>query len=106
MKIILSDGTELDNLACIGGRLYTSKQKLTNETFSGKLHGIKIIDTLEDGTEQITGPLNMRMIGDVVKLGENYSFALKEIPESELELLRLQANIAYLSMMSDIDLPA
>lgn len=106
MKIILSDGTELNNLERIGGGLFATDEALTNETLNGKLHGVKMIDTLEDGSTFESDILNMRMIGDVVKLGDRYSFALKEIDEKELELLRLQANIAYLSMMSDIELPA
>lgn len=102
--LILSDGTKINNIG--GGPVFVSKNEITEETFRGKLRGVKIIDADDGGNEIISGPYHLEQVGPITKRGGFWNVVLQVMPPEKEKLLELQAQVAYLSMMSDIDLPA
>lgn len=104
MKLILSDGTTISNIG--GGPVYYSSKELTDEMFRGKLRGVQFVTEDENGGEIISGPYHLEQIGTVQKRGPYWSVVLQGMTQEKAQLLELQANLTYLSMMSDIDLPA
>lgn len=58
-----------------------------------------IID--EDGREEVHE--HMALV-QIVKVGKEYWFVLRDIGEAELVQMQMQANIEYIAMMADIEL--
>ena len=40
----------------------------------------------------------------ITKMGEEYWFILRDVPENELAFIKLQSDIEYIAMMSEIEL--
>lgn len=103
MKITLSDGTVLDNLA-LNGNNFISKQNVTRATFEGKLGNVVIS---ADNEEEICGLVgehkNMELV-QIHKYGSDFWFILRDIPAAELEMIRNRGDIDYVAMMTGVDL--
>lgn len=96
--VILSDGTKLSNLS-LNGNNFISTEEVTEETFRGKLTEV----TISDGeTEQVIHNAELIQISTLVP-GE-WWFILREIPADVLLERKMQANIEYIAMMTDVDL--
>lgn len=96
--ITLSDGSQITDLT-LNGNNYISAKKVTEETFAGKLSTVTI--TCDDGTETV---LTDAELVQVVKMGKEYWFILRELSAAELAELKVRADIDYIAVMADIEL--
>jgi hypothetical protein len=101
-KITLADGTKLENLG-LNGNNFISDTKLTEDDFEGKLLNVKIEGKTEDGKEIIEEHSHMELI-QIAQYDDGYYFALRDLTDEELEKMKMQSDIEYLAMMSDVDL--
>lgn len=101
-EITLADGTQLSGLG-LNGNNFISTNPVTDETFLGKLGHVKISGNAEDGFGLVGEHEHMELV-QIQKNGSEYWFILRDIPAAELEKTQMQGNIAYLAMMSGIDL--
>lgn len=95
--ITLADGTALEGLD-LNGNNYISSTKLTENDFAGKLSPVVISDGEHEEVHE-----NMELV-QLVKVGRDYWFVLRDLTEQELRDLKTQADIEYIAMMADIDL--
>ncbi len=109
-KITLSDGTTIDKLA-VNGTNFVSKTEVKPEDFSGRLNHVVISCDDETDTDGLAGEYyNMELVQIAHYTKEKHGcddgwyFVLREIPAAELETVKMQGDIAYLSMMSGIEL--
>lgn len=100
-KITLSDGTQIKNLR-LNGNNYISEAKLTEDDFKGKLSKVTI-EGAEDGQEVKQEYEHMELV-QIVHYEDGYYFVLRELSESELKERKIQGDIEYLAMMTDVDL--
>lgn len=100
-KITLSDGTQIKNLR-LNGNNYVSETKLTEDDFKGKLSKVTI-EGSEDGQEIKQEYEHMELV-QIVHYEDGYYFVLRELSEAELKERKMQGDIEYLAMMTDIDL--
>lgn len=100
-KITLSDGTKLENLG-LNGNNFISEVKLTEDDFKGKLSKVTI-EGSEDGQEIKQEYEHMELV-QIVHYEDGYYFVLRELSEAELKERKMQGDIEYLAMMTDIDL--
>lgn len=96
-KITLSDGTKLENLR-LNGNNFISEAEITEDDFRGKLS--KVIIEGKDFKQEYN---NMELV-QIAHYEDGYYFVLREIPQEELDKLKMQSDIEYLAMMSDIDM--
>ncbi len=96
-KITLSDGTRLENLG-LNGNNFISGAKITEDDFKGKLS--KVIIEGKDFKQEYN---NMELV-QIAHYEDGYYFVLREISQEELDKLKMQSDIEYLAMMSDIDM--
>ena len=103
--ITLADGTQIAGLE-LNGNNFISKTEIKHETFKGKLSHVTITgDADKDEAGLIGEHTNMELIRCEHDAGlGGYAFVLRDIPAAELEKVKMQGDIAYLSMMSGIDL--
>lgn len=95
MKIILSDGTVIDNLTANANE-FVSETEITPDIFTNNLSPVKIID--DDGNETIYENGNL---DGVIKTGDLYYIAIRELSDYELKEMQTRADIDYLLMMVD-----
>lgn len=98
-KITLSDGTQLKDLK-LSGNNYISKTKITEDDFKGKLS--KVI--IENETDKISVELEHVELVQIVHYEDGYYFVLRELSQEEINMAKIQGNIEYLAMMTDVDL--
>ena len=96
-KITLSDGTKLENLV-LNGNNFISGAKITEDDFKGKLSKVTV-----EGKDFKQEYNNMELV-QIAHYEDGYYFVLREIPQEELDKLKMQSDIEYLAMMSDIDM--
>lgn len=96
-KITLADGTVIDNLK-LNGNNFVSLVEIDETIFNGNC--LKV--TISDGEKEDTHT-NMELV-QITKMGEEYWFVLRDIPENELAFIKLQSDIEYIAMMSEIEL--
>ena len=101
-KITLADGTKLENLS-LNGNNFVSENEITEDIFNGNLLKVKIEGKTEEGQDIIEEHNHMELI-QITKYDDGYYFALRDLTEEELEKMKMQSDIEYLAMMSDIDL--
>lgn len=101
-KITLSDGTQFKNLK-LNGNNFISEEEITQEDFKGKLTNI-IIEGINDKKENIIEEHNHMELVQIKHYTDGYHFILRDKTESELDKMKMQADIEYLAMMSEIDL--
>ena len=108
--VTFADGTKLENLTLNhGANTFHSASEITAETFDGKLSEVHIAasdgdmtgcaypDTLHDAElVQIMQPADTP--------DGTWQFILREIPADELFKAKIQAQLDYLAMSTDIDL--
>lgn len=95
--VILEDGKRLTNLR-MNGNNYISSEKITKSVFENNCSSI----TVDDGESSIEFS-NMELI-HVTEMPDGYWFAFRELSKEEISLGELRADIAFIAMMSEIDL--
>lgn len=96
-SITLSDGTVLSDLG-LNGDNYISETPVDPEVFVDNCSPIIISDGEVEELHE-----NMSLV-QVTKMGNKYWFVLRDISVTELEKIKMQSDIEYLAMMSDIEL--
>ena len=96
-KIILADGTVLSNLK-LNGNNFVSDAEVTEDQFIDNLDPVVINDGETDDVHE-----HMALV-QIIKYGEQYYFVLRDRTPDELLRIKMQADIEYLAMMSDIEL--
>lgn len=97
-KIELSDGTKLENLG-LNGNNFISETKITEDDFRGKLSHVIV----KQG-EKVIQELNHAELVQIVQGKEGHYFVLRELSEQEMNMIKIQGNIEYIAMMTDVDL--
>lgn len=106
-RITLSDGTILDNID-VNGTTLISRIPLDEKTFEHNMSPViferigerSAIDMTDlEGTHE-----NMEYVNILSSNDSEYWFALMDIPESEMQYSKIQADIEYISMMTGVDL--
>lgn len=109
-KIKLNDSTTLSNLG-VNGTYFISPIEIDTENLSRNLAKIEIIAP-ENLSEYDPVPPMGAGVHEHVELthtmtqDNNFWFSLRKIPPEKLKEIQRDANIIYLAMMSDIELPA
>jgi hypothetical protein len=98
-KITLSDGTQLKDLK-LSGNNYISKTKITEDDFKGKLS--KVI--IENETDKISEELEHVELVQIVHYEDGYYFVLRQLSQDEIDKQKMQGDIEYLAMMTDVDM--
>lgn len=96
-KITLSDETVLDNLR-LNGNNFISSSEIDESVFDGNCS----IVTINDG-EKDEVHMNMELV-QITKVNDKYWFVLRDVPETELGFVKMQSDIEYIAMMSEIEL--
>lgn len=96
-KITLSDGTVLDNLR-MNGNNFISETEITKSVFEGNCEEVTINNGETDDVHA-----NMELV-QIQKMGAEYWFVLRDITETELAFIKMQSDIEYVAMMSEIEL--
>ena len=91
-KITLSDGTQFKDLK-LNGNNFVSETEVTENDFKGKLSKV-IIEGQEDG----------QVVKQEAHYEDGYYFILRELSKAEIKERKMQGDIEYLAMMTDIDL--
>ena len=100
-KITLSDGTTIENLR-LNGNNFVSETEIKKEMFDGKLLKVTI-EGIEDGKKVVNEYKNMELV-QIVHYEDGYYFVLRELSQEEINMAKIQGNIEYLAMMTDVDL--
>lgn len=101
--VTLADGTTLSELD-LNGNNFISYKEVKPETFAGKLSNVKITGSEEADEAGLIGEHNNMELIQIQQHGSEYWFILRDIPADKLAMTKLQSDVAYLSMMSGIDL--
>lgn len=96
-RVTLADGTILDNLS-MNGNNFISEETIDATVFDGTCSPIIINDGTSD---EIHEHMDLVQIMDV---GGKSWFVLRDIPQKELEQVKLKSDIEYLAMMCDVEL--
>ena len=97
-KITLGDGTEISNLK-LNGNNFISTEKIEESVFADNCSPV----TISDGTTETVHP-NMELVQIVEQIPGEYWFVLRDISEEEFARTKMQSDIAYIAMMSNIEL--
>lgn len=100
-EITLSDGTTIENLR-LNGNNFVSETEIKKEMFDGKLLKVTI-EGIEDGKKVVNEYKNMELV-QIVHYEDGYYFVLRELSQEEINMAKIQGNIEYLAMMTDVDL--
>lgn len=108
--VTLADGTQLTDLE-LNGQNFVSQNEVSGSTFAGKL-GKVIIDGDKEADE--AGLIGTHHNMELVQVAhytqathgmpDGWYFVLRDIPAAELEKVKMKSDIAYMSMMTGIDL--
>ena len=103
--ITFSDGSKLEGLS-LSGNNFISKNPVTENTFKGKLSHVVISGDSEADMDGLVGEhTNMELRRCELDEGlGGYAFVLRDIPADKLAEAKMKSDIAYLSMMSGVDL--
>ena len=96
-KITLADGTVLDSLQ-LNGNNFISDSKIEKSVFEGNLSPV----TISDGESEVVHD-NMELIQLLEYSGQTW-FILRDYSEDELREMKMQSDIAYLAMMTGVEL--
>ena len=104
ITITFSDGTELSGLE-LNGNCFISQTPVTKESLEGKLSRVTISgDAGKYGDKSVLGEHGQVEFLEVPSYDGKHWFGLRDIPQEELEMAQIKANIAYTAMMSGVDL--
>ena len=95
-KITLGDGTEISNLK-LNGNNFISTEKIEESVFADNCSQV----TISDGTTETVHP-NMELVQIVEQVPGEYWFVLRDISEEEFARTKMQSDIAYIAMMSNV----
>lgn len=97
-KITLGDGTEISNLK-LNGNNFISTEKIEESVFADNCSPV----TISDGITETVHP-NMELVQIVEQVPGEYWFVLRDISEEEFARIKMQSDIAYIAMMSNVEL--
>ena len=97
-KIILGDGTEISNLK-LNGNNFISTETIEESVFADNCSPV----TISDGATETVHP-NMELVQIVEQIPGEYWFVLRDISEEEFARTKMQSDIAYIAMMSNVEL--
>ena len=100
--ITLADGTQLGGLE-LNGNNFISKKPVTHATFNGKLGHVVISGDEEQGAGLVGEHEHMELV-QIQQYSDEYWFILRDIPADELDKAKVKGDIAYVAMMTGIDL--
>lgn len=95
--ITLADGTVVDNLS-MNGNNYISNAEIKESVFENNCAPVIISDGETEETHTAMALIH------VTKMDGTYWFALRDRSASELEKIKMQSDIAYIAMMSGVEL--
>lgn len=95
--LILADGTRIENLT-MNGNNFVSQTELTESMFEENLTPVTISDGEREEVHQF-----MELV-QITEEDDGWYLVIIDVPESELVLRKMNSNIQYLAMMSDIEL--
>lgn len=106
--VTLSNGTIVDNLV-LNGNNFESSAEITSEMFDGNLSEVHITASGEsEGPSSYPAVLHDAELVQIMQPADTpdgkWWFILREIPEDELFKAKIQAQLDYLAMNTDIDL--
>ena len=101
--ITLADGSQISNLK-LNGNNFISGSEIRPEMFAGKLSGVTITGTGSDDEAGLIGSHEHMELVQITREDSEYWFILRDISEVELKEAKTQSDIAYLSMMTGVDL--
>lgn len=96
-RIILDDGTVLDNLR-MNGNTFVSQTPVNPTIFDGNCFGVIISDGVTEETHEL-----MEYVPTAQPVAGEFWFVLRDISEQELTMMRMQATIEYLGMMTGVE---
>lgn len=97
-KITLGDGTEISNLK-LNGNNFISTETIEESVFADNCSPV----TISDGITETVHP-NMELVQIVEQIPREYWFVLRDISEEEFARTKMQSDIAYIAMMSNVEL--
>lgn len=97
-KITLGDGTEISNLK-LNGNNFISTETIEESVFADNCSPV----TISDGATETVHP-NMELVQIVEQIPGEYWFVLRDISEEEFARTKMQSDIAYIAMMSNVEL--
>lgn len=100
--ITLSDGTTIENLQ-LSGSCFVTKQEITKEMFTGKLHNVEILGVGGDITYPFEGFHDYMDLSQIQHDIQNnlYYFSLIDVGKRERQLREMFSNVDYLLMLYD-----
>lgn len=96
-KITLADGTIIDNLI-LNGNNFISTESIDASIFEANCAPVVISDGVNDEVHE-----NMQLVQVASVDGASW-IVLRDIPQKELEQMKIKSDIEYLAMMCDVDL--
>lgn len=96
-KITLADGTIIDNLI-LNGNNFISTESIDASVFEANCAPVVISDGVNDEVHE-----NMQLVQVASVDGASW-IVLRDIPQKELEQMKIKSDIEYLAMMCDVDL--
>lgn len=94
MKMILSDGTELDNLT-LNGNNYVSETEIIEDVFSDNLGSVTIIS--DEGTQE----LHDCKLVQLAHYNDGWYFIIEEMTQAEITSNANEAQTFYTALMTD-----
>lgn len=95
--LTLADGTVLENLS-VNGNNFISDTMVTEDMFTGNTYAI----TVNDG-ENVTEYKNMVLVY-IQEIGNKYWFGFRERSADELARIKMESDIEFIAMMTDVEL--
>lgn len=103
--IILSDGTTIQNLTKNGSN-FVSKTDISSSMFEGTCAPVTVREECSDdenaGSNEFTYE-SMELV-QITKMDSEYWFVLRERSANEIAFSKMQSDVAFVAMMSNVDL--
>lgn len=96
-SITLADGTELTDLE-LNGNNFISADPIEADIFTANCSPVVISDGEHEEVHD-----NMELV-QIMPVGGEYWFILRDLTQDELDKIRMQADIEYIAMMTDVEL--
>ena len=96
-EITLADGTEIKDLR-INGNNFISAAPIDVAVFEGNCSTVVISVDNEIETHE-----HMELV-QVMPVGEEYWFVLRDLTDDELEKIKMQSDIEYVAMMAGVEI--
>lgn len=108
IKIILADGTILDDIV-LNGTTFISKTPIDEDIFEHNLSPVDIEQVGEDSMFMFAPGIighheNMVYQPIVSPVEGEFWFGLSDVSEEEMQYAKIRSNIDYIAMMTDIEL--